>query len=307
MDNPDLSKEYKDLAERWEWQVGSEQLGRLGRLREKFKKEKNLSELHPVIESAAKKAFKVCNITEPILTLQDNHSTSSACYRLTDEDYYPVKGMAIGAEDNRGSNPLPYIRATIFHECGHIKAGDVEASAFTKDLPFVLGVITASTYAGKHASKLLQRLPKPARIFGGVTTGIATWFGLSKSYQRTIYAYQTRKIERNADIFAIRKLIDLHDHYAIAYRFLDNTYNVDEGNTNWKNEYWLFHDHPGYLERAKIILDELKHANVDLNNLPLNSKLYDDVEGEPAVWESNEVQKRFTAQIKKHFPEYLEK
>jgi hypothetical protein len=131
---------------------------------------------------------------------------------------------------------------------------------------------------------------------GGIGAGLTGLFALGRLYHKTINAYQARKIERNADLFAVQKLISLNDYHTLAYEFLDLTFNCDEGKFNMGNEYWLFHDHPGYLERAQMILDELKKVSVDLTNLPINGSEYSD---------KQEMQQKFIAQVKKHFPEYL--
>jgi hypothetical protein len=266
---------------------------RLNRLREKFARQKNLSPLHSIIEDEVKRAFEVCGITEPMIVLQNLNSTNSACYPLVDELYYPVKALVVGVEDHRGACPLPLIRHSIFHECGHLVAGDVDQN-IKKHIPSLLINGSLSICAAILAAKVLKDSPKIVRILGGMGIGFMSLFGLGRLYHKTIGAYQTRKIEYEADVFAAQKLISLHDYHTIAYGFLDLTYNCDEGKRNWKNEHWFFHDHPEYIERARIILDELKKANIDLNNLPLDSHL-----------DKQEVQERFSNQIKKYFPEFL--
>ncbi|MFI5333452.1 MAG: hypothetical protein ACHQVS_05125 [Candidatus Babeliales bacterium] len=289
----------KQLADRWGWKVSIEEAGRLDRLMGKFSKKYDLSELHPTIEAEVHKAFRVCNITEPVLVLQNHNSTNSACYPLVDEEWYPVKAMAVGVGDKRGSAPLSLIRFAIFHECGHMVAGDVEHHSknnLLKNLSFVTTLVGAGTYTGIRAAKALHAYPKSVRVLGGIGAGFAGLFALGRLYHKTIDAYQTRKIERNADLFAVKKLISLNDYHAIVYEFLDFTINCDEGKFNMDNEYWLFHDHPGYLDRARIILDGFRKANVDLNNLPIDEREHSD---------KQEIQQKFTQQVKKHFPEYL--
>lgn len=268
---------------------------RLDRLQDVFAIKNNFSNLHPVIENEVKRAFETCGITEPIIVLQNGNSTNSACYPLVDELYYPVKALVVGVEDHRGPAPLALIRHGIFHECGHIVVGDVDQNT-KKNIPFILTNLGLNTYATAQVVKSLKGFPQIVRAVVGVGVGIIGVLVLGRLYNKTIGAYQTRQIERNADIFAAQKLISLQDYYTLAYEFLDLTYNCDEGKKNWRNEYWIFHDHPEYKERARIILDELKKANIDLNNIPIDPEVHSD---------KLKVQQEFSAQIKKYFPEFL--
>jgi hypothetical protein len=282
----------KQLADRWGWNVTIEEAGRLDQLMGKFSKQYKLKGLHPVIEEEVHKAFKACNITEPVLVLQDDNSSDSACYGLLDEQWYPVKAMVIGV----GGAPLPLIRYAIFHECGHIVAGDVNRNLTKKDLAFTLALLSASTYSGIRVAKALKNFPRFVLPIGVIGAAITSAFAFGRIYNKTIEAYQTRKIERNADTFAAQQLIKAGDYNSLAYQVLDFTYNCDEGKFNWKNEYWFFHDHPGYLERARSILDELKKVPVDLKNLPIDESEHPD---------KCSTQQKFTAQVEKYFPEYL--
>ena len=159
----------KQLADRWGWNVSIEEAGRLDRLMGKFSEEYGLSELHPTIEAEVHKVFKACNITEPVLVLQNHNSTNSACHPLVDEEWYPVKAMAIGVGDKRGSGPLSLIRFAIFHECGHIVAGDVEQNSknnLLKNLSLVTTLFGAGTYTGMRAAKALHAYPKSVCLSG---------------------------------------------------------------------------------------------------------------------------------------------
>ena len=298
------SQHYQALSQRWGWIVGPDQLGRLGRLYDKFRVQRNLSEPHPVIEQTIKRAYDECGIKEPILTFQDdNSSDSAACHSLFDEKYYPVKALVIGVSDKCGGRQLPNIRKTIFHECGHLVADD-QKKLDSKDFQFMMGSMGLSVFSGVYMAKLLTSLPRSGRTLVGITAASATFMALARLYGKVVNPYQIRQTERNADIFAVRKLIKLNDYYAIAYSFLNFTYNLDKGKSNSRNEHWFLHDHPSYLERAKFILDELKKNKVDLTDLPLNKDLYDSNK-ELTFLEKDEVQASFIHQVNKYFPNYL--
>lgn len=278
-----------------------ESMQRFHRLAEKFSREHNFTMLHPIIEQEVAQAFEACNITEPIIVLQDEHSGESACYPLVDELYYPVKALVVGVEGPRASVPLPAIRASIYHECGHILAGDVEQPPLKKTLPFMFASLGAALYAGIKCAHALNHHNKAIKATAGIIGGIATTFTLGRLYHKTVGAYKTRIIERNADIFAIQKLLAQDDCYAVMFDFLEYTYLMDAGKRNFHGEFWLFHDHPEYRERAGIILDELKKANIDFKNLPTEGAVYADTH--PRM-EKCDMQERFNKQVKKYFPEY---
>ena len=223
----------------------SQQVSTIEQLRDAFSKEHGLTPLDATTKEEVDTALTVCNITEPIIILQDEHSTNSACYQLGQETKNPIKVMAIGVADKQGRASQYYICHSILHELGHLVAGDLE----------------------------------------NIPTAIPFY-----------REYVLRKLECNADIFAIKKLMALNDYYTIAYAFLDFTYHCDAGKSNCADEYWLIHDHPGYRERAQIILDQLRAAKVDLKNLPIDASKHADKDA---------MQQKFIQQITKYFPEYL--
>lgn len=284
-----VDHELKALADRWHWNVDLAQAGRLDRLMGKFSHQYNLSRLHPVIENEVHKAFAACNITEPILVLQDENSTNSRCYLLVDELYYPVKAMAIGIADARGDTPLPLIRCNLYHECGHIVAGDVNQPSLKQMLPFIGLILATGIAAGIKTYSALKNKHKVIRLGASVIAGCAAPFIVGHTYHKTIEAYYSRKKEANADLFAIKKLIELKDFEPLFCDFIDLTSNIDNGHFNMKNEASCFHSHPSYYKRAQAILNEFKKQNIDVAALPVEES----------------IRQKFIEQRKKHFPNYF--
>lgn len=223
----------------------SEQVSHVDQLRDAFSKKHGLTPLDAATKEEVDSALKTCAITEPVIVLQSEQSTNSFCCLLGHETEHPVNAMAIGVADEQGRASKHYIRHSIYHECGHLVAKD------------------------------LENIPSAIPLYG---------------------AYKLRKMEHTADIFAIKKLMEINDYYTIAHTFLDFTYHCNMGKSNYRDEHWLIHDHPEYRDRAQIILDQLRTAQVDLKNLPIDARTHADKDA---------LQQKFTEQATKHFPEYV--
>jgi len=273
--------------------LSAERLASSLRLKDSFKKKYQLSEIHSVIQQEIINAFKICNITEPVILLQDEHSTNSGWhYWYRDDLLFPIKILVIGVADETGSSSLSLIRGAIYHECGHYVNGDLKSKSWVDAGMFVgSGLVTSAvTYNFlNNKASLMSSI-----CLSGLCGCIAPFF-LSKIYKKSIGAYVSREKELNADLFEIQTLLKNNDLEPLIISFLDLTYNMDEGRINRNNEHWILHDHPSYFERAKLILSELKKAGFNLKNIPLVN---------PEKFNKETYQIKFNTQILKHFPEF---
>lgn len=199
--------------------------------------------------------------------MQNEHSTSSACILLHDELGNPVQAIALGICDENGDAALTHIKVSLYHECGHIVHGDLKPSFYelihslVAISPQIIGLCIGNKVFNSTSCTRLSYVKAAA-------AAILTAVILEKIRFKIILPCLDRKIEKDADLFAIRKLIELKDFESLACNFLDFTYHLEDGNFNDINERPLFHDHPGFFERAFFIVDELKKANLDIAQLP---------------------------------------
>ena len=271
--------------------------GAFQNLKSSFKERKNLNEVHPIIKEEIIKAFDICGITEPIIILQNEHSTNSGVYPLTDELGNHIKALVIGVADDKknGEVSLGYIKHSIYHECGHIVNGDVYPESRIKGALTLGAILGLNLISGKNIYNITKQVSKSVGICSGILGGIVTT-GFSLTAGVAIKAAHWRPKELNADIFAIRTLIKQNDFEPIIISFLDLTFSMDEGMSNYKNEPDFLHDHPPYKERAHQILIELRHANIDFKNLPLANA---------SDFSKEYLQQKFEELVGKYFPEYL--
>lgn len=295
------------------WIIGPLRLNNdeLQQLGSKFAAKHGYFPLHEILKKEIEQAFKACNITEPILVFQNEQSTNSYCTTVNDSSYRQVKVLVLGVGDVRNGKqcyiPLPLIRHSLFHECGHFVADDTNTmkNFKTEILPAFLTMLGFGIYGGIKTAGMLKDYPRIVRILGGTAGGIVSLFAMGRAYHKTIGAYKRRNIERKADQFAIDKLLKKGDCYTLAIQFLDFTANCDEGNVNHRNEYWLFYDHPGYRERARTILEGLRNVGINLNALSLDQVSDDDVDRDTLYKNKTVFQQKFTEQVQKYFPEFL--
>lgn len=299
-------------------------LASIQKLKDDYAREHHYSDLSPRIQGEVIEAFKTCGILQPnepvkavggifqncringsnetMIVLQNEAQligVESRCtYQILSNKRVPVLVLDVG--ESRGENPyaLSLFHHDLYHECGHLVNGDTGRSSLTTASLIALpSLIVASIYAGKKSASLLKIVPKPIRIIGGIGVAAATFSGLGPVVIKGAEAYERRLVERKADIFAAQKLVK-KDIFALILDFSCHVQELDKGMKNPGNDYWFLHDHPGYHERAQIILDEFKRAKIDFRALPLAID---------ATINAENVQKVFIAQVEKHFPEYLTK
>lgn len=84
-----------------------------------------LSDPHPLIKQEAEKALRICKISDPVVILQNDHSIDkgSAAVRFGDQKVILLFVSLFGGWENF---PMPLIKFCIYHECGHISAGDLD-------------------------------------------------------------------------------------------------------------------------------------------------------------------------------------
>lgn len=255
---------------------------------QKIKQEMDLCDPTPEIRSIAEEALKTCGVTEPVIILQDQNVSDSVVHRLTSDNRLII---AVGV---KGGVPLPFIKWSIYHECAHIVYGDVNSSNTFLNLGRRALEIGAAYYVASQCNAVMQKMvSKFPRYLANALVFVAASEVAGRAYHKIVVNYDARVRERRADIFAAQTLIHKkHDITSCVVTFV---------NFKLENTFALFNDHPSDKERAEIILKEFKKANVDFENLPLDSEVL-----EKAGSSKELIQKFFTKTVRAHFPGYLD-
>lgn len=301
---PLAEQALKDFNDLWHWNLDVGKAGNLYRRMQFCAKELQLNFPRPELEEEVHRALHICNVTDTVTVLEGvvapyydgfsgflppNDSHLSRRWQCLDRlnlkrwQYGDAEKVIIMPSVINESLQSLFRRFCIFHECGHISAKDHKKIIWGTAVSTVAS-IGLGLYAGVRMSRLLSNFSLPLRICGGAMAYSATINVWKILYDKLMFPYFSRKTERNADIFACRKLISRHDYAPLLCSFVGM---MESKDTN----YWLFNLYPNCRERARIILDELKKANIDIRNFAQEVLV-------------EKFQQNFIQQVKKDFPEY---
>lgn len=267
------------------------------------------TKVHDFIRQEATHAFAIYNITEPIIILQDP--------RLSNEWESITNGWQTYYHDKIGKSikiliigwgPLTRFRITIFYLCAHLIAGDLDTEkayyrTLKQTVPLAFTNVGISLICGIKTVQALYHFNVGLSILAGTIVTFALILSLRQIlgtfHNKIINPYMARRRERRADIFAIQKLISLHDYYGLIADFINSTLLCED--QKFKHEH-----RQSFLKKAHRLIIEFKKANIDFHNLPIDKNI-------PIIWpdaypddaDIEKLQEEFTLQVKKYFPEYL--
>lgn len=269
---------------------------------EQFKTTNNFCSPSSALSQEVENAFKVCNVSEPIVVLEAKHWFTSLMSNVLligcDE---PMKILIIGT---KAPTPIMALRFNMYHEIGHLINGDLPVPDINNLDPDKLSNMWSSALSGCAALslfKMTQNLGVAARMSISLGGALATLYAAPKFYRTIIRAAQIRNQERKADLFAFQKLKQQNDIEGIIASVMAWILYAQANNRLVETPLWLLCDHPSDAERIRTILDQLRKAGINLADLPLDDascRLHANIS-------KQQVQATFNQMLEQHFPEFL--
>lgn len=250
----------------------------------------NAQDPFPALRAAAEDLLKRCGITRPIIILQSNELYSS---KVTSDPRAPrgyfQEYMIIGTNCSGDS-----MLTSIYHEIGHIAAGDVSLDGLMAKAYHNIssGIIScgAMGLAG-YLSKMQKKSVLTSIVFAGAA-GCGTWLASRWNALR-----KNVLKEKRADIFAYNKMLEHGELGLFCLNMIENIWkheNIESRCSMWQK---TFSGYPAYLERAKFGIDVLSEKGISLKQFTEDITKIDAID--PRLKED------FQKQTQKYFPELL--